>query len=253
MSSSGFRGKTVLITGSTGGIGQAVAQRFAREGARLALVDLHADRLQDQVKFLGEDLTLALPADVTSEDATNAALHAALQRWNQIDIAVLNAGIEGSVAPLAEQSVSDFDRVMAVNVRGVFLWLSGLMKVMQPKGGAITIISSTAGLRGSVGLGPYCASKHAVVGLAKTAALEGAKHGIRVNTIHPGPVDTRMMEAIEAGRSGARERSIGSIPLRRYGTTEEVAAMAAFLSSNEASYSTGSSFLLDGGGMAGKA
>lgn len=253
MNSSRFHGKTVLITGSTGEIGQAVAERFAREGAQLALVDLCADRLQDQVRTLGEERALSLPADVTSESETDAALHAVVKRWNQIDIAVLNAGIEGSIAPLADQSASDFDRVMAVNVRGVFLWLSRLMKAMQSRGGAITIISSTAGLRGSVGLGPYCASKHAVVGLAKTASLEGARHGIRVNTIHPGPVDTRMMEAIEAGRSGARAQGIGNIPLRRYGTPDEVAAMAAFISSEEAAYSTGSSFLLDGGGMAGKA
>ena len=253
MTSSGFHGKTVLITGSTGGIGQAVAQRFAREGARLALVDLHTERLQEQVNALGQNVAQAFAADVTIEGETDAALNSALSRWSRIDIAILNAGIEGKIAPLTEQSASDFDRVMAVNVRGVFLWLSRLMKVMQPSGGAITIISSTAGLRGSPGLGPYCASKHAVIGLAKTAALEGAKFGIRVNTINPGPVDTRMMEAIEAGRSGAREQSIGNIPLRRYGTPEEVAAMAAFLSSDDAAYSTGSSFLLDGGGMAGKA
>ncbi|MFT3778951.1 MAG: SDR family NAD(P)-dependent oxidoreductase [Ottowia sp.] len=252
MTTAAFDGKTVVITGAAGGIGSAIAERFARDGARLALVDLDAELLDRQVHALGGQVAQALPADVCSESETDAALQSLLRRWSSVDIAILNAGTEGRIAPLGEQSASDFDRVMAINVRGVFLWLSRLMKVMQSHGGAITIISSTAGLRGSVGLGPYCASKHAVVGLAKTAALEGAKHGIRVNTIHPGPVDTRMMEAIEAGRAGARAQAMGGIPLRRYGTPQEVAAMAAFLSSDEAAYSTGGSFLMDGGAMAGK-
>ncbi|MGB3071655.1 MAG: SDR family oxidoreductase [Ottowia sp.] len=252
-----FEGKTVLITGSTGGIGQSLARHFAAEGARLVLVDLDGSQLRQQVESLGADRALAVAADVSNEEQTQAALDQALQRWTRIDVAALNAGIEGRIALLEEQAAADFDRVMAVNVRGVFLWLSRLLGVMRrQQGGVITITSSTGGLRGNSRLGPYVASKHAVIGLMKSAALEGAPHGVRVNCVNPGPIETRMMEAIESGngvQAEIRARNAAGIPLRRYGTPDEVAAMVAFLSSAEAAYTTGSTFVLDGGGLAGKA
>lgn len=255
MRSRSFDGKTVLVTGATGDIGRALVDRFASEGARLVLVDVDVDLLRKQAEAHGPDV-LAIAADVADHDQTAAALGQARQHAGRIDIAVLNAGIEGRIALLEEQRVSDFDRVIAVNVRGVFLWLSGLMKVMkEQQGGVITITSSTAGLRGSIKLGPYVASKHAVIGLAKTAALEGARHNIRVNTVNPGPIDTRMMAAIESGSGDpveSRARGIAGIPLNRYGTAAEVAAAVAFLSSDEAAYATGTSLVLDGGGLAGK-
>jgi NAD(P)-dependent dehydrogenase (short-subunit alcohol dehydrogenase family) len=251
-----FEGRTVLLTGSTGGIGQALAERFAAEGAKLVLIDLDAAALGRQAKDLGPAV-LTLAADVSDEEQCAAALNRALKHWGCIDVAVLNAGIEGTIALLEDQRTSDFDRVIAVNVRGVFLWLAGLMRIMkQQPGGVITVMSSTAGLRGSMKLGPYVASKHAVIGLAKSAALEGARDGVRVNTVNPGPIDTRMMAAIEYGVGGdqdeSRKRNIAGIPLNRYGTPAEVAAMVAFLSSDEAAFITGSSFLVDGGGLAGK-
>lgn len=255
MESKRFRDKTVLVTGSTGGIGQAVVERFAAEGARLVLVDLDAALLRQQAQALGA-AALPIAADVSHEDQTAAALAQALGHWGRIDIAVLNAGIEGKIALIEDQQASDFDRVMAVNVRGVFLWLSRLMRVMKDQGGGvITITSSTGGLRGSARLSPYVASKHAVVGLARSAALEGARHGVRVNTVNPGPIATRMMAAIEAGAGDAAQRrakGIAAIPLNRYGTPAEVASMIAFLSSEEAAYATGSSFALDGGALAGR-
>jgi NAD(P)-dependent dehydrogenase (short-subunit alcohol dehydrogenase family) len=250
-----FHGKTVLVTGSTGGIGQALAERFNAEGATLVLVDIDLGLLHQQAGALGPGVSV-IAADVSDDEQTKVALEKALRCTGRIDIAVLNAGTEGRIGLLEEQGIDDFDRVMAVNVRGVFLWLSGLMRPMKAqRGGVITITSSTAGLRGAMKMGPYVASKHAVIGLAKTAALEGARHGIRVNTVNPGPIDTRMMVAIESGSGNQEERraqGIAGIPLNRYGTPAEVAATIAFLSSDEAAYATGTSLILDGGALAGK-
>ena len=250
-----FAGKTVIVTGSTGGIGQALADRFASEGANLVLVDLDAELLRRQAEALGPS-ALPVQADVSDEAQTEAALETARTRWGRIDAAVLNAGIEGRIAPIDQQRSADFDRVMAVNVRGVFLWLSRLMGSMkQQNGGVITVISSTGGLRGGAGLSPYIASKHAAIGLVKSAALEGARRGVRVNAVNPGPIDTRMMAAIDAASgepAAGRAQTMAGIPLNRYGKPEEVAAMVAFLSSDEAAYATGGTFVLDGGGMAGK-
>lgn len=245
----------MLITGSTGGIGQALVERFSAEGAHLMLIDRNAAALQEQAKRLGGNAEYCV-CDVSDEVQTQAAFDSALARFKTIDIAVLNAGIEGRIGELEIQSADDFDKVIAVNLRGVFLWLSRLMKIMNAQnGGVITITSSTAGLRGAVGLAPYVASKHAVIGLMKCAALEGAKHNVRVNTINPGPIDTRMMLAIEEGTGPASEiraKIEAATPLKRYGTPAEVASLIAFISSEEAAYSTGTTFVMDGGGMAGQ-
>lgn len=255
MSLQRFAGQTVLLTGSTGGIGQATARRFHAEGARLVLVDLDLDGLRAQARALGPGVSI-YDADVSDGSRAQAILDEVLQRHDRIDVGVLNAGIEGRIAPLEEQTVQDFDRVMAVNVRGVFVWLAGLMRAMRARqGGAITVTSSVGGLIGSRQLGPYVASKHAVVGLMKTAALEGAAAGIRVNAINPGPVATRMMDAIDSARGEllqARQRNAQAMPLGRYGTPEEVAAMIAYVSSQEAGFVTGTTLVMDGGLMAGK-
>jgi NAD(P)-dependent dehydrogenase (short-subunit alcohol dehydrogenase family) len=249
-----FSGLTVLITGAAGGIGTATAKRFIDEGVRVVLIDLDQVALDEQCEILGSQ-ALAFRADVSDEGETRAVFETLLARVGRVDIAVLNAGIEGSRAELHVLPVQEFDRVMAVNVRGVFLWLSALLGHMRMhSGGVITITSSTGGLRGAIGMAPYITSKHAVVGLMKTAALEGAAFGIRVNTIHPGPIDTRMMQSIDSSSGDlheVRQNKFKSIPLHRYGTPEEVAAITAFLSSDEASFCTGSSYMTDGGIMAG--
>ena len=175
-----------------------------------------------------------------------------MERFGRVDAALLNAGIEGTVGPIGALPAEAFDRVMAVNVRGVWLGLSALMPVMTDAGGSIVITSSAAGLKGAPTLAPYCASKHAVVGLMRSAAIEGAPHGIRVNTVHPGPVETRLLEGIEAGRNpadpaAARRAGIARVPLGRCGQPGDIASLLLFLASDEAGFCTGSTYVADGG------
>jgi NAD(P)-dependent dehydrogenase (short-subunit alcohol dehydrogenase family) len=175
----------------------------------------------------------------------------------RLDVLFCNAGTEGRIAPLAEMPVEDFDRVMAVNVRGVFLGLKHALPVMQRQGsGSIIITSSVAGFKGAAHLAPYAASKHAVVGLMRSAVLEAGASGVRINTIHPSPIETRMMRAIEHGRApgaeaAAKQMISSRIPAGRYGTADEVAATALFLASDDSRYCTGGRYSVDGGMTAG--
>ncbi|WP_342642648.1 SDR family NAD(P)-dependent oxidoreductase [Rhodoligotrophos ferricapiens] len=245
-------GKIAFVTGATGGIGTAIVRRLLADGAKVFMVDLNQEALQALAEPLGEDVAWAV-ADVANEEQVARAVEAALTRFGRIDMGILNAGIEGRVAPLGDLSAADFDRVMAVNVRGVFLGLSQLMPLMRRQGGgAIVITSSVAGIRGSAGLSAYVASKHAVVGLMKSAALEGARHRIRVNTVNPAPVETRMIRALEEGINpdkpdAIRAKMMAGIPMGRYGQPDEVAEMIAFLASDAAGYCTGGTYMVDGG------
>lgn len=250
-----FSGKTVLVTGAAAGIGLATVEHFLARGAAVLMIDRDSAELELQSRRLGEKCKM-FSCDVASKESTASAFTEILKDHPKIDIAVLNAGIEGKAAPLHEISVDDFDQVMAVNVRGVFLWLSRLMGLMRKTGGGVmTITSSTGGLRGSRNYAPYATSKHALIGLMKTAALEGASFGIRVNTVNPGPIDTRMMRAIAGDKppDSTHIKYMSQIPLGRYGTVDEIAAMIAFLSGEQASFCTGASYLADGGTMAGSA
>ena len=251
-----FTGKTAFVTGASGGIGRAVAEAFIAGGANVVLADLDRAALEQVAAEIGGSTAIVV-CNVTDEAQTEAAVEHAVQRFGTIDIAVLNAGIEGKVAAIGEASVADFKTVIDVNVTGVFIGLTKVMPVMQRgQGGVITILSSTAGRRGSAGLSPYITSKHAVMGLMKSAALEGAEHNIRVNTVNPGPIETRMMRQIELNASpdnpGAmKDMLLQNIPMHRYGTAQEVANMIAFLSSASASYCTGNYYGVDGGLTAG--
>jgi NAD(P)-dependent dehydrogenase (short-subunit alcohol dehydrogenase family) len=251
-------GKVALVTGAAGGIGSAIARLFVARGASVFLTDIDREGLAALAAELGDSASHAV-SDATDEASTRAAFSAMQTRFGRVDIAVLNAGTEGMVGRIGEVGLSDFDRVIAVNLRSVFIGLSWLMPVMGAQGsGSIVILSSVAGARGSKGLGPYIASKHGVVGLMKTAALEGAGKGVRVNTVNPGAVDTRMMRSIEAGRApeaaaARRAATEAAIPMKRYGRPEEVASMVAFLASDEASYCSGNTYFTDGGSMAGLA
>ena len=258
-----LEGKVAVITGATGGIGSAAARLFAKEGASVALVDLDEAALQETVRSIGEEKASYTVADVTQPEQTEAYINAAVDRWGGIDVLLANAGIEGTLSPITDYPVDVFDRVMAVNVRGVWLGIKYVVPVMSGRGGgSIVITSSTAGIGGSAEMSAYTTSKHAVIGLMRTAALEGAPSGIRVNTVNPAPIETRMMRSIEDMRVAALDDSkvtvevakqsfAERIPLQRYGNPEEVARMMLFLASDDSSYCTGGVYMVDGGRSAG--
>ncbi|MDE2939321.1 MAG: SDR family NAD(P)-dependent oxidoreductase [Chloroflexota bacterium] len=258
-----LEGKVALITGATGGIGRAASRLFAEEGARVALVDLDEGALRELAAEIGEERASYSAADVTQPDQTQAYIDAAVNRWGGIDVLLANAGIEGTLATIPEYPVDMFDRVMAVNVRGVWLGIKYAVPAMRERGGgSIVITSSTAGIGGAAEMSAYNTSKHAVIGMMRCAALECAPHGIRVNTVNPAPIETRMMRSIEEQRTAALDDAdvtletmkrayAERIPLRRYGNPEEVARMMLFLSSDDSTFCTGGVYMVDGGRSAG--
>ena len=258
-----LEGKVAVITGATGGIGSTAAKIFADEGAKVALVDLNEAALQEVVSSIGEDSASYTVADVTQPDQTQAYVDAAVDRWGGVDVLLANAGIEGTLSPISDYPIDVFDRVMAVNVRGVWLGIKYVVPVMRGRGGgSIVITSSTAGIGGSPEMSAYNTSKHAVIGLMRCAALESAPDGIRVNTVNPAPIETRMMRSIEEMRVAAmddprvtvevtKQAVADRIPLERYGDPAEVARLMLFLASDESSYCTGGVYMVDGGRSAG--
>lgn len=243
-----FDGKTAVVTGAAGEIGTAMVRRLARDGAQVLAVDLDEERLERLAAGDGGSVHTT-PGDVTDSSSVAAyASKAAELGGGRIDLFCNNAGVEGAIGPTESFPEESFDQVMAVNVRGVFLGLKHVLPYMQ-SGGAIVNTASVAGLIGAGGLVAYIASKHAVLGITKTVALEVAPRGIRVNAICPGPIEGRMMTSIEEGFDipDAHEVMIAGVPLGRFGKVEEVAAMTAFLLSAEASFSTGGHYVLDGG------
>jgi NAD(P)-dependent dehydrogenase (short-subunit alcohol dehydrogenase family) len=248
-----FDGRVAVVTGGAAGFGKAVARRLLADGAEVVLVDRDAEALAATAAELTEVRPVrAVRADVSQEADVAGYVVEALDAHGRIDAFFNNAGIEGRMAPMTELSVDDFDRVVAVNLRGVFLGLRDVLRVMKAQGGgAIVNTASMAGIRGSATFSPYVASKHGVIGLTRCAALEGAPFGIRVNTIAPGHIDTRMARDLTVqvdpdDPQAAYERAVARIPLARYGTAEEVANLATWLLSDEASYVSGATHLIDG-------
>jgi len=245
-----FEGKAAVVTGAAAGFGLAVSARLAADGARVVMVDWAADQLHAAADKLGQ---LAVVADVSKEADVDAYVQAAVSAHGRIDLFRNNAGIEGTMAPMTELSVDDFDRVWAVNARGVFMGLRAVLKVMKPQGsGVIVNTASMAAIKGAATFSPYIASKHAVLGLTKSAALEGGPFGIRVNCVAPGHIDTRMARDLTRqinpdDPDGVFASVSASVPLYgRYGTATEVANLVLFLLSDEAEYISGSLHLIDG-------
>jgi NAD(P)-dependent dehydrogenase (short-subunit alcohol dehydrogenase family) len=250
-----FTGKVALVTGGGNGIGRAACAAFARHGAKVVVVDRDtagAEATAGIVRQNGGD-AIAVTADVTRSDDVKAYVKAAIDKYRRIDCFFNNAGIEGKVAPLAEYDEAVFDAVLGVNVKGVFLGLRHVLPEMIRQGsGAVVNTASIAGLVGSPGMSAYVASKHAVIGITKTTAGEVGRQGIRVNAVCPGPVDTRMIHAIEEQVSPGDAASVearyqAAIPSGRYTTADEIANMVLFLCSDLASNITGGQFVVDGG------
>lgn len=251
-----LEGKVAIVTGATGGIGRATTELLAREGASVMMVDRDGAELAAVAAAIGSQRIAWCAADVSDPIATRSFVAQAVSRFGGVDILVANAGIEGRVAPIVQYPVEELDRVLAVNVRGPFLGIQAAVPHMVERGGgSIVITSSIAGLVGSSGLSAYVASKHAAIGLMKTAACELAPSGIRVNSVNPGPIENRMMRSIEDQASpgqGAEVKKgfLGMVPMGRYGTNEEIANVILFLASDASSYCTGSVFVADGGFVA---
>ena len=250
-----FTGKVALITGGANGIGRATALGFARGGAKLVLVDRDreaGEATAGVVRQQGGDARF-VAADVTKSAEVQDYVKAALDAYGAIDCFFNNAGIEGKWAHTAEYDEDMFDAVIGVNVKGVFLGLRHVLPVMlRQKRGAIVNTASVAGLVATPGMPAYVASKHAVIGLTKTAAGEVARHGVRVNAVCPGPVDTRMIHSLEAQLNPSDPASVSrryqsAIPMGRYVNPEEIASTVLFLCSDLASAITGAQYVIDGG------
>jgi NAD(P)-dependent dehydrogenase (short-subunit alcohol dehydrogenase family) len=250
-----FTGKVALITGGGGGIGRATAAAFAARGARVMVVD--ADSTEGQgtvgvVRQQGGDARF-VSADVRNAGDVAAYVKATLDAWGRIDCFFNNAGIEGRVIPTHEYDDEMFDRVIAVNLRGVFLGMKHVIPVMLRQGsGAIVNTASTSGLFGGPGMAAYVASKHGVLGLTKVASADVAARGIRVNAVCPGPVETRMMRSLESQRNPDDPEAVhaaysASAPSGRYTLPEEIAGAVLYLCSDLAGNVTGTQLVVDGG------
>ncbi|MBO9560441.1 MAG: SDR family oxidoreductase [Caulobacter sp.] len=248
---SSLAGRTVLITGASGDVGQACADLFLHKGARVVM----SDRAPPPGRFLDRPDVAFLAADVTDRAAVDAVVRVAIERFGRLDAAVLAAGIEGPVAPIEEIDGDAFDQVMAVNVKGCLHAMQACLRVMKPQGaGSIVALSSISGVVGGPNLGAYTASKHAVIGLVRSAALEAGPRGVRLNAVCPGPIASNMMrrldEALSArdpARAAGRPDASKSLPLQKYVSVEEVAQMAAFLCGDESGSCHGGTYLVDGG------
>jgi NAD(P)-dependent dehydrogenase (short-subunit alcohol dehydrogenase family) len=240
----------VLITGALSGIGRATALAYAKQGANLIVSGRRAEagkKLQDELRSLGALADFVL-ADVSKEDDVRKLVDTTVTRFGRLDVAVNNAGNEGTGGPITGQTVENFHAIFDTNVLGVFLGLKYQLPVMLAQGsGSVVNISSIAGQIGLPGASLYVASKHAVDGLTKTAALEVAASGVRVNSAAPGPVDTAMLDRVVGGNQDAKAGFISTVPAKRAARAEEVADLVLFLGSDKAQYVNGQSFLLDGG------
>src|SRR5467141_2799524 len=244
-----MKNKVILITGALTGIGRATALAFAREGAHVVICGRRDDAgnaLATELRALGVEAEY-IRADVRHEDDVRSLVDGTVKRFGHLDVAVNNAGTEGKPGPVTEQSAESYTATFDTNVLGTLLSLKHELRVMVPRRqGSIVNVSSTLGRAGAPGASVYVASKHAVEGLTKSAALEAAGSGVRVNVVAPGPVETGMLNRF-AGTDERKAGLITTVPLKRVGAPEEIAQTIVFLSSDKASFITGASFHVDGG------
>lgn len=247
-----FAGKVALVTGGANGIGAATAAKLIARGARVVVGDVDAAALERIENQFGPQRLAGVIVDAADPDSMAAATAEATRRFGGLDVAILAAGIEGVVAPVDQYPYETLQKVLRTNVRGVFCGLQAAIRSMQQRGGSIVIVSSISGVTGFPGVSAYTASKHAVLGLLRSAALEAAPQRIRINAVAPGFTSTRMTRDLEASidptdPAAVRENVCLRTPLRRYAEPAEIAEMILFLASDAAAFCTGSVHVVDGG------
>jgi NAD(P)-dependent dehydrogenase (short-subunit alcohol dehydrogenase family) len=243
--------KVAVITGGSGAIGATTAKLFLQEGAKVVLVDINEEALNNTKSLLDSENVSIFKANVTNAEEVQGYVNHTVETFGKIDIFFNNAGVEGIVKPITEYPEEEFDKVININIKGVWLGMKYVLPQMN-EGGSIINTSSVAGLKGFPSMTAYVTSKHAVIGLSRTVALEAAPRKIRVNTIHPSPVDNRMMRSLEEGYAPGQGEAVKkdfeeSIPLKRYATNDDIAKAVLFLASDESQFITGSKLLVDGG------
>jgi NAD(P)-dependent dehydrogenase (short-subunit alcohol dehydrogenase family) len=245
-----FAGKVAFVTGAANGIGRAAALAFAREGAGVVVADVSEQGKQETARMVEEagGRALAVRCDVSRAEDVKAALDKAVEAFGRLDCAFNNAGVEQPITATADLTEEEWDRIVSINLRGVFLCMKHEIPLMlRQGGGAIVNTSSGAGVKGFAGQAAYCAAKYGIVGLSKAAALDYAKANIRINAVCPGIIETPMMDRFSGGTPEGRARVIAQEPIGRMGKPEEIAAAVIWLCSDAAAFVVGHAMVIDGG------